>query len=121
MITWGWSMYLIPTCIASVLLPFTSISLLSTTPSLRCFGLACTEIVYREKACSPYMVTCRVRSQYVILFFCRRVMYDHLSSRHVGLFWCEQLGLLGLVIAGAVLQVGDIELEVLELLLWALV
>ena len=48
-------------------------------------------------------------------------MYDHLSSRHVGLFWCEQLGLLGLVIAGAVLQVGDIELEVLELLLWALV
>ena len=40
---------------------------------------------------------------------------DHLSCRHIGLFRCEQLGLLRLVIAGGVLQVGHIELEVLEL------
>ena len=48
-------------------------------------------------------------------------MCDHLSCRHIVLFRYERLGLLRLVIAGGVLQVGHIELEVLELLLRAVV
>ena len=49
-------------------------------------------------------------------------MYDHLSCGRIFYFLRYELpGFLGLVIAGAVLQVVDIELEATDLLLWAVV